>query len=79
MLTLLLSSRSNATYHLNVSQYKKNKMAISWNEIKDRALKFSIEWADESKERAEKDSFWNDFFNVFGKNRRGLALSLIHI
>ena len=41
-------------------------MAISWNEIKDRALKFSNEWADETKERAEKDSFWNDFFDVFG-------------
>jgi hypothetical protein len=32
-------------------------MAISWNEIKDRALKFSNEWADDKKERAEKDSF----------------------
>ena len=48
-------------------------MAISWNEIKDRALKFSNEWADESKERAEKDSFWNDFFNVFGISRRRVA------
>ncbi len=48
-------------------------MAISWNEIKDRALKFSNEWADEKKERAEKDSFWNDFFNVFGISRRRVA------
>ncbi|BAO56599.1 DNA methyltransferase [Nonlabens marinus] len=48
-------------------------MALSWNEIKDRALKFSIEWADETKERAEKDSFWNDFFNVFGISRRRVA------
>jgi hypothetical protein len=48
-------------------------MALSWNEIKDRALKFSKEWADESKERAEKDSFWNDFFNVFGISRRRVA------
>lgn len=48
-------------------------MALSWNEIKDRALKFSNEWADESKERAEKDSFWNDFFNVFGISRRRVA------
>ena len=45
-------------------------MALSWNEIKDRALKFSNEWVDETKERAEKDSFWNDFFNVFGILRR---------
>ena len=48
-------------------------MALSWNEIKDRALKFSKEWANESKERAEKDSFWNDFFNIFGISRRRVA------
>ena len=48
-------------------------MALSWNEIKDRALKFTIEWQGESRERAEKDSFWNDFFNVFGISRRRLA------
>jgi len=48
-------------------------MALSWNEIKDRALKFTNEWQDETRERAEKDSFWNDFFAVFGISRRRLA------
>lgn len=48
-------------------------MALSWNEIKDRALRFTKEWEGESRERAEKDSFWNDFFNVFGISRRRLA------
>ncbi len=48
-------------------------MALSWNEIKDRALKFSKEWAGESRERAEKDTFWNEFFHVFGITRRRLA------
>ena len=48
-------------------------MALSWNEIKDRALKFSKEWESESRERAEKDTFWNDFFNIFGISRRRLA------
>lgn len=48
-------------------------MALSWNEIKDRALKFTNEWKGESRERAEKDSFWNDFFNIFGISRRRLA------
>jgi type I restriction-modification system DNA methylase subunit len=48
-------------------------MALSWNEIKDRALNFSKEWEGESRERAEKDSFWNDFFHVFGISRRRLA------
>lgn len=49
-------------------------MALSWNEIKDRALKFTNEWQGETRERAEKDSFWNDFFEVFGKRRRSLAV-----
>ena len=48
-------------------------MALSWNEIKDRALKFTKEWEGESRERAEKDTFWNDFFNVFGISRRRVA------
>ncbi len=48
-------------------------MAISWNEIKNRALQFSKEWIDETRERAEKDTFWNDFFNVFGISRRRVA------
>jgi len=43
-----------------------------WNEIKDRAIAFANEWEGEYRERAEKDSFWNDFFQVFGKNRRSL-------
>jgi len=48
-------------------------MALSWNEIKDRALQFTKEWEGESRERAEKDTFWNEFFNVFGISRRRLA------
>ena len=48
-------------------------MALSWNEIKDRALRFTKEWEGESRERAEKDTFWNDFFDVFGISRRRLA------
>lgn len=48
-------------------------MPLSWNEIKSRALDFSKEWEGERRERAEKDTFWNDFFNVFGISRRRLA------
>jgi len=48
-------------------------MALSWNEIKDRALKFSKDWEGENRERAEKDTFWNDFFHVFGITRRRVA------
>ena len=48
-------------------------MPLSWNEIRDRALKFSREWADETSEDAEAKSFWDGFFDIFGVSRRRLA------
>lgn len=48
-------------------------MPLSWNEIRTRAVHFSIEWKDEISEKAEAKSFWDGFFNVFGVNRRKLA------
>ena len=48
-------------------------MPLSWNEIKDRALRFSREWALESSEDAEAKSFWDGFFEVFGVSRRRVA------
>jgi len=48
-------------------------MPLSWNEIKDRALRFSREWADEADEHAEAKSFWDGFFNIFGVSRRRVA------
>ncbi|HRP02912.1 MAG TPA: class I SAM-dependent DNA methyltransferase [Candidatus Kapabacteria bacterium] len=41
-------------------------MILSWNEIKDRALKFSKEWADTYNEEADAKPFLVEFFNVFG-------------
>jgi len=41
-------------------------MALSWNEIKDRALNFSKEWASTSNEDADAKPFLVEFFNVFG-------------
>ena len=49
-------------------------MPFSWNEIKTRAVTFSKKWEDESSERAEAQSFWNDFFAVFGIDRRRVAI-----
>lgn len=49
-------------------------MPLSLNEIRERARAFAKEWAGESSERAEAQSFWNDFFNVFGVNRRRVAV-----
>ena len=48
-------------------------MALSWNEIKSRAIQFSKEWENETSEDAEAKSFWDDFFNVFGISRRRVA------
>lgn len=48
-------------------------MTLSWNEIKDRALKFSKEWQDTSSEDAEAKPFLVDFFNVFGINRKRVS------
>jgi N-6 DNA Methylase len=46
---------------------------LSWNEIRNRAIKFSNEWKSETKEEAEAKSYWDDFFNVFGISRRRVA------
>lgn len=49
-------------------------MPLSLNEIRERARAFAKEWAGETSERAEAQSFWNEFFNVFGVNRRRVAV-----
>ncbi|HZS29422.1 MAG TPA: DNA methyltransferase [Candidatus Angelobacter sp.] len=48
-------------------------MPLSWNEIRHRAIAFSKEWAGEKSEQAEKQTYWNEFFNVFGIRRRTVA------
>ena len=48
-------------------------MTLSWNEIKDRALHFSKEWADASNEEADAKPFLVDFFNVFGISRKRVS------
>ena len=39
-------------------------MVLSWNEIKDRATKFSNEWKDTAREEADAKPFLDAFFNV---------------
>lgn len=48
-------------------------MTLSWNEIKDRALRFSKEWADTSNEEADAKPFLVEFFNVFGITRKRVS------
>lgn len=48
-------------------------MPLSWNEIRSRAITFSREWADETRENAEAKTFWDEFFKIFGVPRRRVA------
>jgi hypothetical protein len=54
-------------------------MALSWNEIKDRALKFSKEFENDKNEHAEAKTFMGQFFHVFGQDRRRVASFEEHI
>jgi len=46
---------------------------LSWNEVKARAIRFSREWSDATSERADKQTFYNEFFDVFGIRRASVA------
>lgn len=49
-------------------------MRLNWNEIRVRAAQFAKDWADASYEKGETQSFYNDFFEVFGVKRRRVAV-----
>jgi hypothetical protein len=48
---------------------------LSWNEVRDRAIRFSRDpvHIGAKSERAEKQTFWNAFFDVFGLRRASVA------
>jgi hypothetical protein len=48
-------------------------MALSWNEIKERAINFSKEWANTQNEEADAKPFLIEFFNVFGINSKKVS------
>src|SRR5689334_21868203 len=48
-------------------------MRLNWNEIRVRAANFSEEWKDAHYEQGETQSFYNEFFEVFGVRRRRVA------
>jgi hypothetical protein len=48
--------------------------ALSRNEIRARATVFAHEWHGETRERAEAQTFWNEFLTVFGVNRRQVSI-----
>ena len=48
-------------------------MRLSWNEIRTRAADFAREWADAAYEKGDTQTFYNEFFEIFGKRRRDVA------
>ena len=54
-------------------------MRLSWNEVRTRAAAFANEWRDASYEKGETQSFYNEFFEVFGVRRRTVASYEAHV
>ena len=54
-------------------------MRLSWNEIRTRAAAFAREWADARYEKGETQSFYNEFFDIFGVRRRSVARYEEHV
>ncbi len=48
-------------------------MHLSWNEIRARAGRFAEEWKDAHYEKGETQTFYNEFFEIFGVTRRRVA------
>jgi hypothetical protein len=49
-------------------------MHLSWPEIRSSAKAFSRDWANARHEKGETQSFWNDFFQIFGKSRKTVGI-----
>jgi hypothetical protein len=48
-------------------------LRLDWNDIRARAAKFAEEWKEAHYERGETQTFYNEFFELFGVTRRRLA------
>ena len=48
-------------------------MRLSWNEVRARAAAFARDWEGAAYEKGETQSFYNDFFSIFGVQRRSVA------
>lgn len=54
-------------------------MSLSWNEIRLRATVFAEEFVDATYEKGETQTFYNEFFKIFGLKRRQVARFEEHI
>lgn len=46
---------------------------LSWNEIYKRAVEFAAKYKGETYEKGESQSFWSDFLNVYGVDRKRIG------
>jgi hypothetical protein len=49
-------------------------MRLGWDEIRRRAKTFSEEWKDAHYERGQTQTFYNEFFEIFGIKRKQVAI-----
>ena len=49
-------------------------MRLPQNELRARAASFARDWADARYEKGETQSFYNAFFEMFGKSRKSVGL-----
>lgn len=54
-------------------------MRLSFNEIRTRAANFARTYADATYEKGETQTFYNDFFAIFGVERRSVARYEEHV
>lgn len=54
-------------------------MRLSFNEIRARAARFAKEYANATYEKGETQTFYNDFFQIFGVQRRSVARYEEHV
>lgn len=48
-------------------------MTLPWSDVRKNAIHFVRDFGEETRERAEAQTFWNAFFSVFGVSRPKLA------
>lgn len=49
-------------------------MPLSWNEIRARSARFADDWKDAHYEKGQSQTFYNEFFEIFGRRRRDVAV-----
>jgi hypothetical protein len=54
-------------------------MRLSWNEIRARAATFAADWSGQGYEKGDTQTFYNEFFELFGVRRRSVARFENHV